>query len=244
MKPPPGFEQYLASDEYDQGTEINARATYGLSLLQNAKAMMQERPEVRNQTAEDLYRQQVERFKAALASKEGACQCLAIKWLKIKMKEQANGKTGNKKVKPNDRLALLRDGGRLDRVLIKMSAAKEKQTYIQSFEEAMKQYKVQAKPHWNGGLPLENLCKTVMKSEHGYFVVGINCPNLGGNHAIAVYTSGGGFLGKDPHAYVFDPNIGELKFKLDKFNVLFPKLISGAYGSGDNSVVLFAELTR
>lgn len=241
MDIPEKYKRYLVG-KFEQGDEIQKRADYYLSLLTNAKAVLEQNPQAMNATAGKLYSGNVENLKQALNNRAGACQCLAIKWLKLKMKEQSSGKTGKHKISSDTRLDKLRDPDRLDKVLRKMSEASSKQTFIYAFEEAMNQFHVTPKPHWNGTVPLAKLCKDVMSQPHSYFVVGINCPKLDGNHAVAVYTSDGGVFGSGKHAYVFDPNIGEIKFPLSDFGTLFPGLIAESYGSTEDSVLVFAQL--
>lgn len=241
MEIPEKYKRYLIG-KYEQGEEIQKRASYYLSLLTNAKSVLEQKPQAMNETAMKLYRTNVDNMMEAMNNRAGACQCLAIKWLKLKMNEQSSGKTGQKKIGSDTRLDKLRDPDRLDKVLKKMTAASGKQTFIYAFEEAMNQFHVTAKPHWNGTVPLTKLSKDVMSHPHAYFVVGINCPKMDGNHAIAVYTSDGGLFGTGKHAYVFDPNIGEIKFPLSDFGTLFPGLIADAYGTPEDGVLIFAQL--
>jgi len=240
---PAKYKRYLTGG-FDQADVIQKRADYYLSVLQGAMAVMQTNEKAHTDVTAKLYANNVDLFKNALNNRAGACQCLAIKWLKLKMKEQAAGKTGKDKVDPRTRLDQLRDPPRLDKVLQKMTAATAVQVFTRSFEEAMRQFHVTPKPWWDVALPLSKLCKNVMSQPHAYFVAGIKCPKLGGNHAIAIYTSDGGFLGTGKHAHVFDPNIGEIKLPLSDFSTLFPGLIAECYGSGENDVLVFAELVR
>ncbi len=47
-----------------------------------------------------LYRRNVEILQGAEAHRGGVCQCLAIKWLKLKMKEQSKKQTGTTRSRP------------------------------------------------------------------------------------------------------------------------------------------------
>ncbi len=240
---PAKYKRYLTGT-FDQADEIQKRANHYMSVLQAARDMMVSNPASMTEVAKTLYGKNVDLLKNAHNNREGACQCLAIKWLKLKMKEQAAGMTGKNKVDPRTRLDQLRDPPRLDKVLQKMSASTAVQVFTRSFEEAMNQFHVTPKPYWDAAIPMTRLCKTVMAQPHAYFVAGIKCPNLGGNHAIAIYTSDGGLLGTGKHAHVFDPNIGEIKLPLKEFGTLFPGLLGDCYGTGENDVLLFAELIR
>lgn len=243
MQIPEKYKRYLTGT-FVQGDEIQARFNNYLSVLQGAMGVMGQNQLADTPLARTLYRENATLMQDAQACLAGACQCLAIKWLKLKMKEQAAGLTGKDKVSADDRLDKLKDPARLDKVIKKMRVTLGVQVFTMSFEEALRQFNVAAKPYWDAPVALKKLCKTVMSQSHAYFVVGIKCPTLGDSdkHAIAVYTSDGGFLGTGKNAHVFDPNIGEIRFPLSDFGTLFPGLISECYGTGENDVVVFAQL--
>ena len=253
MKLPIEFEKSLVSKEYDQGALIKGRFDTTLGKLLEAKQFMESAaftrlPESAQQTTTQLYRQNVEILKGADANRGGVCQCLAIKWLKLKMKEQSKKQTGNNKVTPDDRVNLLREADRLDKAIQKMTAASKVplgQLYTVAFEEAMNLYKVTAKRGWDRPVTTKELCSTVKANPHGYFLAGIRCPKLeNGKHAIGIYTSDGGVLGMGKHAYVFDPNFGEMMFPLGDFGTLFPKLVLECYGTTNDDVPVFAQFQR
>jgi hypothetical protein len=253
MKLPMEFQKSLVSSEFDQGALIQGRADKTLSHLQEAKRFMESEaftrlPGSQQQTTVQLYRRNVEILQGARAHRGGVCQCLAIKWLKLKMKEQSKKQTGTNKVAPDDRVNLLREADRLDKAIERMTAAsnvKFGQIYTVAFEEAMKLYKVTAKKGWDRPVTMKELCSTVKANPHGYFLAGIRCPKLeNGKHAIGIYTSDGGMLGAGKHAYVFDPNFGEMKFPLGDFGTLFPKLVLECYGTTNDDVPVFAQFER
>jgi len=253
MKLPLEFQTSLVSSEFDQAALIKGRFDTTLGKLQDAMAFMQtdaftKLPETAQQTTEQLYRKNVEILKAADANRGGVCQCLAIKWLKLKMKEQRKGLTGKNKVAPDDRVNLLREADRLDKAIQRMSASSKGpfgQLYTVAFEEAMKLYKVTPKRGWDKQVTLKELGTTVKSNPHGYFLAGIRCPKLdNGKHAIGIYTSDGGVLGTGKHAYVFDPNFGEMRFPLGDFGTSFPKLVLECYGTTNNDVPVFAQFER
>ena len=253
MKLPMEFQKSLVSNEYDQGALIKGRFDKTLDQLQGAKQFMESDaftrlPQSQQQTTRQLYARNVEILKGADANRGGVCQCLAIKWLKLKMKEQSKMQTGKNKVAPDDRVNLLREADRLDKAIQRMTAAstvKFGQIYTVAFEEAMKLYKVTAKKGWDKPVTMKELCATVKANSHAYFLAGIRCPKLeNGKHAIGIYTSDGGMLGAGKHAYVFDPNFGEMKFPLGDFGTLFPKLVFECYGTTKDDVPVFAQFER
>ena len=253
MKLPAEFQKSLVSNEFDQGALIKGRFDTTLSTLLESKRFMESEaftslPGSEQQTTVQLYARNVEILKGADANRGGVCQCLSIKWLKLKMKEQSKNQTGKNKVAPDDRVNLLREADRLDKAIQRMTAASKVplgQLYTVAFEEAMKLYKVTAKRGWDKPVTMKELCSTVKANPHGYFLAGIRCPKLeNGKHAIGIYTSDGGMLGTGKHAYVFDPNFGEMKFPLGDFGTLFPKLVFECYGTTKDDVPVFAQFSR
>jgi hypothetical protein len=256
---PAEFQQYLVGVGFSQGKEIKSLAETRVRDIEGISKSVGGKLDTLNETNMQILFQKVNEYKAAVANIGGVCQCLAVKWLKLKMKEQANKLTGSKKVDPGDRMDLLRADKRLLKACERQTAAgfdKSGQKVIGHFEPfkaVMESYKVDTLvcEGWHRNVTLKHVGDTVQNTIHGYFVVGIFCPKLDEvdkpnveKHAIAVYTSDGGFLGAHKHAYVFDPNFGELMFPLDKFKKLFTKFVTECYGTRENGVTIFAEFKR
>lgn len=254
------FKQYLLGVGFSQGSEISGLAKARVAQIEDISKSVDGKLETLNQTNMDILSKTVKEYKSLAANIGGVCQCLAIKWLKLKMKEQAAHKTGSDKVSPNARLDMLRKDTRILKACERQSASsvdeKTGEKLLGShdpFRSVMKSYDVEGlvQDGWHKNVTLKVVGKEVENTSHGYFVVGIYCPKLDEvdkpnvqKHAIAVYTSDGGFLGTGKHAYVFDPNFGELQFPLDKFGKLFSKFVTDHYGTKENGVTIFAEFKR
>ena len=169
MQLPAGFVQYLISHEYNQGSLITARANeLGNEILQYKGAVEQgTMTEQQNQA----FKAKGELYKLAIANVGGVCQCLSVKWLKLKMKERLLKQTGKKKVAVNDRVDRLRLEHVLEKAMRRQTASSEKQLYTMAFEEVLKLYHVSAIPGWDRQISLKQLTTLVKSKTHAYFVI-------------------------------------------------------------------------
>src|SRR5262245_5678800 len=241
MKLPADLQKYMWSTEYDQGSLIASRAESILSSVQTRVRFLTARPELDTQAERDEIRRNLGRYQDTKERTTGVCQCLAIKWLKYKMKEQRQGLTGSKKVLPDARVDRLRLDTSVDKAGARQTDAGQEQVYTMAFDAAMKLYNVTAEFGWEKAVTLKEVSSKVKGKTHGYFVAGITAPKYKSNHAIAIYTSGGK-LGVKQHAYVFDPNYGEMAFPLSDFGRLFSDLVQSCYHTPEDGVKIFVQL--
>jgi hypothetical protein len=171
----------------------------------------------------------------------GVCQCLVLKWLKLKMKERANGLSGKKKVSTDTRLAKLKTDTTLDKAIARQEEAHKHFGWIGGLDSAKNQYKMAPAKDIGIQPKLSAVTSTIKGRTHGFFLcaISINKP-AAGNHAIGVYTSGGK-MGHKSHAYVFDPNFGELAFPTEKFDKLMRRFLYACYETGDGDVLTLEE---
>jgi hypothetical protein len=241
MKLPADLQKYMTSKEYDQGALIASRRDSIMNILLPATEFLKERPDAQSKAVMDAFKKNVDLYKDTAERVTGVCQCLAIKWLKYKMKERQLGLKGSSKVLPDSRVDKLRLEKTLDKAVGRQTEAGKQPIYTMAFEAAMQLYNVTAQYGWDKQRTLKDLCSIVKGKTHGFFVAGIKTPKYDGNHAVAIYTSGGQ-LGAKKHAYVFDPNYGEMAFPLSDFGRLFPHLVQTCYQTPEDGVKIFAEL--
>lgn len=241
MKLPAEFEKYQSSTPYSQGDLMTARRDSIFNILSNAKQFIETSNQPVGDATWDLYRQNVDLYREAAAGASGVCQCLAIKWLKLKMREQRQGLSGAVALHGNTRVDALRLDKALAKAAKRQALSSKKPVYTMGFEEAMKLYNVTALPGWDKQMSLKEAASLIVGKGQAHFVMGIATPRYGGNHAIAVHTQPGqGGAGKLVN--VFDPNYGELVFKRDRLGSLLPRLLQACYQTGEDDVKILAEL--
>src|SRR5579864_6850921 len=146
----------------------------------------------------------------------GLCDALALKWLKIKFKENSTEekyKDFGKVKSPDFRVNMVDRGKTFDKAFARYAAAADDKLKrgLEDYYGLTGQYDITSLSPSSGGSGTSYVARKVADSTHDYFLHSIQCPLFkGGYHAIAYYTSGGkGGIFK--HVYMFDPDYGEYK---------------------------------
>jgi hypothetical protein len=152
----------------------------------------------------------------------GVCEMLAMKWLKLKLKDA------------DDKMGLIDRDKTFDKAFERRAhhASHSNQygpeNYYGLRAKAIQATKTQG-TRW--------AAETVAHSVHDYFHHQIQCPKFNGNHSLAYYTSSGKILGMGRHVYVFDPDYGEYCVPTGKFPKWLPAFLFDFYGTTDTDTL-------
>jgi hypothetical protein len=168
----------------------------------------------------------------------GVCEALALKWLKVKFKENSDAAQwahlSRQKAAP--RVANIDRDKTFDVAFSRYAAGAADQRFgLEDYYGLKAQF--QTLPQGPGQVSITSwVARTVANSKHGYFLHSIGCPKIGdgsGYHALAYYTSSGKAFNLSSHVYMFDPDYGEYKVPNSKFITWMPKFVNFFYGTGE-----------
>lgn len=217
---------HLVSDEYDQAQLLQQRRELLTETLVTAHEHLTQNEEHQSTAVMDAYHFAAEKLQSTMDHQGGVCQCLVLQWLKLKMAERAQNLSGRNKVDPSTRMHQLSSAAALDRAVDAQQAAAEGQLFTEKLEIAEAQYSMTTAGTATLGGSIANVANQVCARTHGYFLFGFSIE--GGAHAIGFYQSGGSMF-SSKHVYLFDPNIGELKFKSSEFATMLATFLEGTY---------------
>jgi hypothetical protein len=205
----------------------------------------------RDQLLDDVHTSN-DAFERALKEKEavektgGLCEALALKWLKVKFKEN----NGAGRQNAASRLAVIDRDKTFDRAFSRYAATNaakyggislggdqrfglEDYYGLQALDDPA--VSTQTLPTGKTSVNITSyVARTVANSKHGFFLHSIRCPKFAdGYHALAYYTSSGKVANIAKHVYMFDPDYGEYKVPPSKFITWMPKFVNFFYGAGE-----------
>jgi len=218
---------------FDQSTRLSAGKLQRDQLLNDAN------------TSNDAF-ERAFKEKEAIEKSGGLCEALALKWLKLKFKE--NNETGRQKA--DSRVASIDRDKTFDRGFARYAAINagkfgnvnlggdqrfglEDYYGLQALDDPA--VSTQSLPTGKSSVNITSyVARTVANSKHEYFLHSIVCPKYAnGCHAIAYYTSSGKIANIAKHVYMFDPDFGEYKVPPSKFMTWMPRFVKFFYGSGE-----------
>jgi hypothetical protein len=170
----------------------------------------------------------------------GVCRALALKWLKVKFKENSNAD----RQKAGPRVGIIDRDKTFDRAFQRYAAHNADQRYgLEEYYGMSATFDPNLFQKQPGGLT-SYVAKTVAHSKHGYFLHAIRCPKLDDiSHAIAYYTSSGKVFSISSHVYMFDPDFGEYKIPNSDFISWMPKFVKSFYGTGEEHTLCLETMS-
>jgi hypothetical protein len=172
----------------------------------------------------------------AVYNSGGVCEALALKWLKVKFKENSNAPEWAhlSRQKAGPRVNIVDRDKTFDRAFARYAAgAADVRFGMEDYYGLRGQFDPNLHTTTVGATSY--VARTVAKSKHGYFLHSIRCPAIdpNGYHAIAYYTSSGKAFNLSSHVYMFDPDYGEYKVPNSDFIAWMPRFVNHFYGTGE-----------